>query len=178
MIVTPLAIPDVLVIQPKVYSDERGYFFESFNQHLFKEILAQEVSFVQDNQSLSRKNVLRGLHYQKIKAQAKLVRVLQGEIFDVAVDIRPNSPTFGQWVSERLSAENNKQLWIPKGFAHGFLALSSIAIIAYKVTDFYNPGDEQTISWNNKRLDIKWPLHGAKPILSYKDANPEAALFA
>lgn len=177
MNITPLAIQDVLLIEPKLYYDDRGYFFESFNQRLFTEALDRQVHFVQDNQSLSKQNVIRGLHYQTQQEQAKLIRVLQGEIFDVAVDIRKNSPTFGHWVGEILSADNHKQLWIPEGFAHGFLALSTTAVIAYKVTDFYNSNYEQTISWDNKQIGIEWPLHGKKPILSAKDALVKHSLF-
>src|SRR5688572_26710692 len=136
---SPLAIADLIVFQPKIYQDERGYFYESFNQEKFEKEIGQKINFVQDNQSFSHKNILRGMHYQIERTQSKLVRVLQGEIFDVAVDIRSNSPTFGQWVGQILSAENHKQLWIPEGFAHGFLVLSETAIVNYKVTDYYHP---------------------------------------
>lgn len=169
MRVTPTAIPDVLVIEPKVFSDERGYFFESFNQKAFNEAVGYEVTFVQDNHSRSTKNVLRGLHYQVApRAQGKLVRVVQGEVFDVAVDIRPESPTFGKWVAEILSAENKKQLWIPPGFAHGFCTLSDRADFLYKTTDFYSSCDERCVIWNDSDIDIAWPTQS--PILSAKDS--------
>lgn len=169
MKITPTAIPDVLVIEPRVFSDERGFFFESFNQQAFNEAVGQEVTFVQDNHSKSAKNVLRGLHYQlSPKAQGKLVRVVQGEVFDVAVDIRKESATFGKWVGEFLSAENKKQLWIPPGFAHGFLTLSEVAEFLYKTTDYYAFGYEYCIAWNDPKIGIDWPLTVA-PILSVKD---------
>jgi len=158
MKVTPTAIPDVLVIEPKVFGDERGFFFESFNQKAFNEAVGHEVVFVQDNHSRSLKNVLRGLHYQlPPKAQGKLVRVIQGEVFDVAVDIRKESATFGKWVGEILSAENKKQLWIPPGFAHGFLTLSDTADFLYKTTDYYAPELERCIRWDDPVLGIEWP---------------------
>ncbi len=168
MKVTPKDIPDVLVIEPDVYGDDRGFFFESFNQRRFREMTGLAVSFVQDNHSRSLQNVLRGLHYQIKMAQGKLVRVIQGEIFDVAVDLRRSSPTFGQWTGEYLSAENKKQLWIPDGFAHGFLVLSQAAEVLYKATDYYGPEHERCIIWNDPDLAITWPLHGP-PGLSAKD---------
>ena len=166
---TPLKIPDIVLIEPKVFGDERGYFFESFNQAAFNQAIGYEVQFVQDNHSKSQKGVLRGLHYQlPPKAQGKLVRVIQGEVFDVAVDIRKDSPTFGQWVGEILSAENKRQLWIPEGFAHGFITQSETAEFLYKTTDYYAPEYERCIAWNDSEIGINWPLDQA-PILSSKD---------
>ncbi|KRB51413.1 dTDP-4-dehydrorhamnose 3,5-epimerase [Rhizobium sp. Root708] len=165
----PLDIPDVLLVQPKVYGDERGFFFESFNQAQFDTALGRTVTFVQDNHSRSGKNVLRGLHYQIKQPQGKLVRVVEGEVFDVCVDIRRSSPTFGRWVGEVLSATNKHQLWVPPGFAHGFLVLSESAQFLYKTTDFYSPENERAIIWNDRQLDIRWPIDG-EPILSSKDA--------
>lgn len=171
MKVTATAIPDVLVIEPRVFGDERGFFFESFNQQAFDEAVGSKVVFVQDNHSKSAKNVLRGLHYQlPPKAQGKLVRVVQGEVFDVAVDIRKESPTFGKWVGEVLSAENKKQMWIPPGFAHGFLTLSETAEFLYKTTDYYAPQFERCIRWDDPDLAVVWPIDGA-PLLSAKDAE-------
>lgn len=170
MKVTPLAIPDVLLIEPKVFGDDRGFFYESFNQRAFAEVTGLDLCFVQDNHSKSARNVLRGLHYQlPPRAQGKLVRVVAGEVFDVAVDIRRGSPTFGRWVGEVLSAENKRQLWIPQGFAHGFLVLSDCAAFLYKTTDYWLPELERTIAWNDRSLAIEWPLLGA-PTLSAKDA--------
>jgi dTDP-4-dehydrorhamnose 3,5-epimerase len=158
MKVTPLAIPDVLLIEPQVFGDDRGFFFESFNQERFEKVIGQKINFVQDNHSKSVKGVLRGLHYQlPPKAQGKLVRVIQGEVFDVSVDLRKSSPTFGKWVSEILSAENKKQLWIPEGFAHGFVTLSDTAEFLYKTTDFYSVEHEGSILWNDTYLHIQWP---------------------
>ncbi len=168
MKVTRLAIPEVRLIEPKVFGDDRGFFFESFNQRQFNEALGREMIFVQDNHSRSAHNVLRGLHYQVQRPQGKLVRVVQGEVFDVAVDIRKSSPTFGQWVGESLSAENKKQMWIPEGFAHGFLTLSDYAEFLYKTTEYYAPEYERCILWNDSELNIRWPF-GGKPQLSNKD---------
>ena len=165
---TPLAIPDVFLIEPQVFGDERGFFFESFNHARFEQAIGRKVQFVQDNHSKSSKGVLRGLHFQDPKPQGKLVRVTQGEVFDVAVDIRKDSKTFGQWVGEILSAENKHQLWIPEGLAHGFLVLSETAEFLYKTTDYYAPEHERCIIWNDPRLAIDWPLEGA-PKLSSKD---------
>ena len=166
---TPLTIPDVILIEPKVFGDERGYFYESFNQTAFNQVIGYDIQFVQDNHSKSQKGVLRGLHYQLApKAQGKLVRVIQGEVFDVAVDIRKDSPTFGQWVGEILSAENKRQLWIPEGFAHGFITQSETAEFLYKTTDYYAPEYERCIAWNDSEIGINWPLDQA-PILSSKD---------
>ena len=170
MKVSPLAIADVLLIEPKVFGDERGFFYESFNQQRFNEATGLNYDFVQDNHSKSAKGVLRGLHYQlPPKAQGKLVRVVAGEVFDVAVDIRKDSPTFGQWVGEILSADNKRQLWIPPGLAHGFLVLSESAEFLYKTTDFYSPGYERSILWNDADLGIAWPIEG-EPQLSAKDS--------
>ena len=166
-------IPDVLIVEPKVYGDERGFFFESYNQRRFEELTGLSVQFVQDNHSRSARGVLRGLHYQLHQPQGKLVRVVQGTVFDVAVDLRKSSNTFGQWVGEILSAENNRQLWIPEGFAHGFVVLSDTAEFLYKTTDYYAPAHERCILWNDSSLRIKWP-GGAQPILSGKDAQGNA----
>ncbi|MGL5102062.1 MAG: dTDP-4-dehydrorhamnose 3,5-epimerase [Plesiomonas sp.] len=161
-------IPDVLIIEPKVFGDERGFFFESFNQQQFEEAVGYPVNFVQDNHSKSSKGVLRGLHYQKAPyAQGKLVRCVVGEVFDVAVDIRKASPTFGKWVGVNLSAENKRQLWIPEGFAHGFLTLSESAEFLYKTTSYYMPKSEDAIFWNDKEMAIGWP--NIDVILSEKD---------
>lgn len=173
MNVIPTKIPDVLIIEPKVFGDDRGFFFESFNQKAFNEATGLNVTFVQDNHSKSAKNVLRGLHYQVQQPQGKLVRVVQGEVFDVAVDIRQGSPTFGQWVGEILSAENKRQLWIPEGFAHGFLTLSETAEFLYKTTDYYAPKHERCILWNDPDINITWP-QGGQPTLSAKDGNGDA----
>ena len=167
---TPTKIPDVFVIEPRVFGDERGFFFESFNEKAFNEATGNKLPFVQDNHSKSVKGVLRGLHYQlPPKAQGKLVRVVQGEVFDVAVDIRKESPTYGQWVAEILSAENKKQLWIPSGFAHGFLTLSDTAEFLYKTTDYWSPAHERAIIWDDVTLNIAWPLTGMQPMLAAKD---------
>jgi len=163
-----LAIPDVILLEPKLYSDDRGFFFESFNQRQFDLDVGQGVNFVQDNHSYSAKGVLRGLHYQVGQSQGKLVRVTSGSIFDVAVDLRRNSATFGKWVGEILSAENKKQLWIPPGFAHGFYVLSDGAECLYKTSNYYAPAHEQCIMWNDPELNIDWQLH-MEPILSLKD---------
>ncbi len=169
MKVIETAIPDVKIIEPKVFGDERGFFFESYNQKAFVKAIGREVTFVQDNHSRSQKGVLRGLHYQIQQAQGKLVRCTRGEVFDVAVDIRKSSPSFGQWVGVVLSEENKKQMWIPEGFAHGFLVLSEMAEFLYKTTDFYAPQHEQAIIWNDSQLAIEWPLE-FDPSLSQKDA--------
>ena len=166
---TPAAIPDVLVVEPRVFGDDRGFFYESFNARQFKELTGLEPNFVQENHSRSAKNVLRGLHYQIRQPQGKLVRVVAGAVFDVAVDIRKNSPTFGRWAGQTLSTENRKQMWIPIGFAHGFLVLSDYAEFLYKTTDYWAPEFERCISWDDPDLAIDWPLQGMKPILSKKD---------
>jgi len=165
------AIPDVLRIEPKVFGDERGFFMESFNQKAFDDAVGHHVAFVQDNHSRSAKGVLRGLHYQlPPHAQGKLVRVVSGAVFDVAVDMRRSSATFGQWVGDELSASNHRQLWIPPGFAHGFLVLSDTADFLYKTTDYYAPQSERAVCWDDPRLAIAWPDIGAAPTLSAKDA--------
>lgn len=169
MLTTPTAIPDVVILEPKVFGDERGFFLESFNARAFKEATGLTRDFVQDNHSKSARNVLRGLHYQIQQAQGKLVRVVQGEVFDVAVDVRRASPTFGHWVGVHLSAQNKKQLWVPEGFAHGFVVLSDTAEFLYKTTDYYNPAFERAILWNDPDLNIQWPISG-EPQLSGKDS--------
>jgi dTDP-4-dehydrorhamnose 3,5-epimerase len=165
---TPLAIPDVMMLEPQVFSDDRGFFFESFNHRQFEDAVGKSVQFVQDNHSRSAKNVLRGLHYQIALPQGKLVRVVQGEVFDVAVDIRKNSPTFGKWVGELLSAENKKQLWVPEGFAHGFITLSNTAEFLYKTTSYWAPTYERCIRWDDDQIGIAWPMQSA-PNVSAKD---------
>ncbi|MEO5676582.1 MAG: dTDP-4-dehydrorhamnose 3,5-epimerase [Usitatibacter sp.] len=165
----PTAIPEVLVIEPKVFGDARGFFFESWNQGAFDRAVGREVRFVQDNHSASGRGVLRGLHYQVQHAQGKLVRVVAGEVFDVAVDLRRASPTFGRWVGERLSADNRRMMWVPEGFAHGFLVLSESAEFLYKTTDYYAPEHERTLLWNDAAVGIDWPLEAA-PLLKPKDA--------
>lgn len=168
MKVTPLHIADVLLIEPEIFGDDRGYFFESFNQENFKKVTGKKINFVQDNHSKSIKGVLRGLHYQlPPKAQGKLVRVTQGEVFDVVVDLRQTSVTFGKWIGETLSAENKKQIWIPEGFAHGFLTLSDTAEFLYKTTNFYSLEHERSISWNDPNIGINWP--DINIVLSAKD---------
>ena len=171
MIATPLSIPDVVLLEPKVFGDERGFFFESFNQKVFNDLIGREITFVQDNHSRSAKNVLRGLHYQIEQPQGKLVRVSEGEIFDVAVDIRQTSPTFGKWVSATLSSKNKHQLWIPSGFAHGFLVLSDTAEVLYKATDYYSPANEKIILWSDSQISIDWPIKNFTPITSDKDKS-------
>ena len=161
-------IPDVLIIEPKVFGDDRGFFYEKFNARRFQELTGIAPNFVQDNHSKSVKNVLRGLHYQIRQPQGKLVRVVSGEVFDVAVDIRKHSPTFGHWVGVMLSAENKRQLWIPEGFAHGFVVTSESAEFLYKTTDYWAPEFERSILWNDPEIGIKWPITG-EPILSGKD---------
>lgn len=175
---TQTKIPDVWVIEPRVFGDDRGFFFESFNEKAFNKATGNTLPFVQDNHSKSTKGVLRGLHYQlPPKAQGKLVRVVQGEVFDVAVDIRKDSPTYGQWVGEILSADNKKQLWIPPGFAHGFLTLSDTAEFLYKTTDTWSPEHERVIIWNDATLKIDWPLNGMEPQLAAKDAVAARFVF-
>lgn len=167
---TRLAIPDVVLLEPKIFGDDRGFFFESFNQQRFEEAIGRTVNFVQDNHSRSAKGVLRGLHYQIQQPQGKLVRVTHGEVFDVAVDLRKSSTTFGKWVGAVLSAENKHQLWVPEGFAHGFLVLSEYADFLYKTTNYYAPSQERCILWNNPEISISWPIN-ENPILSPKDAR-------
>ncbi|MCU1715566.1 dTDP-4-dehydrorhamnose 3,5-epimerase [Pseudomonas sp. 5P_3.1_Bac2] len=168
MRVTPLAINDVFLLEPKVFGDERGFFFESFNQQQFEQAIGRAVTFVQDNHSRSVKGVLRGLHYQIEQPQGKLVRVVQGEVFDVAVDLRRHSATFGKWVGAHLSAENKHQLWVPEGFAHGFVVLSETAEFLYKTTDYYAPAHERCVIWNDPQINIQWPIE-LPPSLSAKD---------
>lgn len=163
-----LAIPEVVVFEPKVFADERGFFFESFNSKAFKDAVGAEPHFVQDNHSKSSRGVLRGLHYQISNSQGKLIRVISGEIFDVAVDLRQRSATFGQWVGAVLSEENKHQLWIPEGFAHGFLVLSEHAEVLYKTTDYWAPEHERCLLWNDPAINIQWPIE-KQPLLSEKD---------
>ncbi len=173
MNVIPTAIPDVLIIEPKVFGDERGFFFESFNRRQFAELIGRNVDFVQDNHSRSVKNVLRGLHYQIQQPQGKLMRVVQGTVFDVAVDIRRSSPTFGQHVAVELSADNKRMLWVPEGFAHGFVVVSDTAEFLYKTTDYWAPAFERSLAWNDPALGIQWPIQG-EPSLSVKDQQAKA----
>lgn len=175
MIVETTAIADVLILQPKVFGDARGFFFESFNQNAFDGAVGRHVDFVQDNHSRSARGVLRGLHFQKgDKAQGKLVRVVAGAVFDVAVDIRRDSPTFGRWVGAELSGDNHRQLWVPPGLAHGFLVLTETADFLYKTTEFYSPSDEGAVRWDDPELAIAWPDLGEAPKLSAKDAAASA----
>lgn len=182
MNVSRTAIPEVIIIEPKVFGDARGFFFESFNQKAFNEATGTNHPFVQDNHSRSAQGVLRGLHYQIQQPQGKLVRVVRGAVIDVAVDIRKSSPTFGQWVAEELSEDNHRQLWVPPGFAHGFVVLSEMAEFLYKTTDYYAPAHERCIAWNDPTLAIDWKLDGRQPLLSAKDAQglplAQAELFA
>lgn len=175
MKVTKTAIPEVLVVEPTVFGDERGFFYESYNERKWQELTGLDTRFVQDNHSKSSQGVLRGIHYQIEHSQGKLVRVIAGEVYDVAVDLRRSSPTFGKWVAEHLSAENKKMLWVPEGFGHGFLVLSETAEFLYRTTDFYAPEHERCIVWNDPDLNIAWPGDG-EPQLSEKDAK--GSLFA
>ncbi|GLH45267.1 dTDP-4-dehydrorhamnose 3,5-epimerase [Pseudomonas atacamensis] len=176
---TRLNIQDVIVFEPKVFGDERGFFLESFNQKVFEEVVGRPVRFVQDNHSRSVKGVLRGLHYQIQQPQGKLVRVIQGEVFDVAVDLRKGSPTFSKWVGVTLSAENKKQLWIPEGFAHGFIVLSDNAEFVYKTTDYWAPQYERSLAWNDDTIAVDWPLTSmGDPALSLKDQKGAKLEFA
>ena len=168
MKITPLSFKDVLLIESEIFNDERGFFFESFNQKTFNKLIGREVKFVQDNQSRSKKNVIRGLHFQIEKPQIKLIKVISGSIFDVVVDIRKQSKNFGKHISVELNAEDNKQLWIPEGFAHGFLVLSEIAEVQYKVSEFWDPELERSLLWSDEDLNINWPL-SSNPIISSKD---------
>ena len=183
MKVTPTRIPEVVILEPQVFGDARGFFFESFNQRRFEAAIGRPVAFVQDNHSRSGRNVLRGLHYQLPHPQGKLVRVVLGEVFDVAVDLRRGSPTFRRWVGEVLSAENKRQMWVPEGFAHGFLVLSEAAEFLYKTTDYYHPESDHCIRWDDPDLGIDWPIvPGTVPVLSPKDlagkSFREAEVFA
>ena len=181
MKVTPTSIPSVLLIEPRVFGDTRGFFFESFNQRAFNLATGLDVNFVQDNHSRSSKGVLRGLHYQIQQPQGKLIRVVRGSVFDVTVDLRKSSPTFGQWVGVELTEDNNRQLWIPPGFAHGFYVLSDSADFLYKTTDYYAPEFECSLIWNDPTIGIEWPLN-TQPIISAKDAQgkklADAEVFA
>ncbi len=168
--VTPIAIPDVLIIEPKIFSDDRGWFLESFNEKDFSTAVGHTATFVQDNHSFSKKGVLRGLHYQMEQTQGKLVRVCHGAVFDVVVDLRQSSATFGNWAGVELSAENTKQLWVPPGFAHGFLVLSEKADFLYKTTNYWHAASEKCIVWNDPSLNIEWPEIGISPIVNPKDA--------
>jgi dTDP-4-dehydrorhamnose 3,5-epimerase len=170
MNVRPTRIPDVLLVEPRVFGDSRGFFFESFNKKGFEAAVGRRLEFVQDNHSLSARNVLRGIHYQLPHPQAKLVRVVRGEVFDVAVDLRRGSPTFGRWVGEMLSGENKREMWIPEGFGHGFLVVSDEAEFLYKTTDYWYPEHERCIRWNDPDLGIAWPTQGGAPVVSAKDA--------
>jgi dTDP-4-dehydrorhamnose 3,5-epimerase len=176
MKVTPLSIPDVLLIEPEIFGDDRGFFFESFNQREFNQVTGLDLVFVQDNHSKSVHGVLRGLHFQKQHPQGKLVRVPQGRIYDVAVDIRPGSAQYGQWTGHILDSEQNQQLWIPGGYAHGFIVLSQTAEVIYKTTDYWVASDEDSIIWNDRNLGIDWPLKDiqGEPLLSGKDAAARA----
>nr|WP_315233264.1 dTDP-4-dehydrorhamnose 3,5-epimerase [uncultured Albidiferax sp.] len=178
MKVTSCAIADVLLVEPRVFGDDRGFFYESFNQRAFKEATQLDFQFVQDNHSKSGRKVLRGLHYQVQRPQGKLVRVVAGEVFDVAVDIRRDSPTFGKWVGVFLSESNKKQLWVPPGLAHGFLVVSETAEFLYKTTDYYAPEHERCIAWNDPTLAIDWPVIDGSPLVSAKDAAGAAFLAA
>lgn len=169
MKIIPASIPEVLIIEPTVFGDDRGFFFESFNQQRWHEATGMNTLFVQDNHSRSVKNVLRGLHYQISHPQGKLVRAVVGEVFDVAVDIRRSSPTYGKWVGVTLSAENKRQVWVPPGFAHGFVVLSEVAEFLYKTTDYWYPESERCIRWDEPQLAITWPIEG-EPLLAKKDA--------
>lgn len=171
MKITPTAIPDVLILEPKVFGDDRGFFMESFNQKVFDDAVGKKYNFVQDNHSRSVKGVLRGLHYQIQQPQGKLVRAVQGAVFDVAVDLRKTSPTFGRWVGTELSADNKRLFWIPPGFAHGFVVLSDSADFVYKATDYYAPQHERSLLWNDGDVGIDWPgIEAQTPVLSAKDA--------
>ncbi|WP_460478912.1 dTDP-4-dehydrorhamnose 3,5-epimerase [Comamonas humi] len=178
----PTQIPDVIILEPKVFGDTRGFFYESFNHRAFDAAVGQHYEFVQDNHSKSARGVLRGLHYQIQQPQGKLVRVVEGSVIDVAVDIRKSSPTFGQWVAVELSADNKRQLWVPPGFAHGFVVHSEMAQFLYKTTDYYAPEHERCIAWNDPQLAIDWQLGGLEPQLSAKDQQgkrlAEAECFA
>jgi dTDP-4-dehydrorhamnose 3,5-epimerase len=171
MNVIQTALPGVLVLEPRVFGDERGFFLESWNARTFREISGVSLDFVQDNHSRSRRGVLRGLHYQIRQPQGKLVRVVRGKIFDVAVDLRRSSPAFGKWVGVELGEEDHRQLWVPPGFGHGFLVLSEVSEVLYKTTDYYAPEHERSLLWNDPDVGVAWPLEGMTPVLSKKDAD-------
>jgi dTDP-4-dehydrorhamnose 3,5-epimerase len=177
MSATSLSIPEVILFEPKVFGDERGFFFESFNQARFEAAVGKSVQFVQDNHSKSSKGVLRGLHYQVQQPQGKLVRVVQGEVFDVAVDLRKSSSTFGRWVGARLSGDNKRQLWVPAGFAHGFVVLSDSAEFLYKTTDYYAPAHERSLLWSDPSIAVEWPID-FPPLVSEKDRNAKCLVDA
>jgi dTDP-4-dehydrorhamnose 3,5-epimerase len=170
MKVVATALPEVLILEPRVFGDERGFFFESYNARVFGEATGLDVAFVQDNHSRSARNVLRGIHYQVVRPQGKLVRVVSGSVFDVAVDLRRSSPTFGRWVGVELSADNHRQMWIPPGYGHGFLVLSPFADFLYKTTDYWIAEYDRAVRWSDPTLAIDWPLAGAEPVFSTKDA--------
>lgn len=174
---TATALPAVLVLEPKVFQDERGFFLESFNQQVFEQATQTTYSFVQDNHSLSKQGILRGLHYQLAQTQGKLVRVVSGQVYDVAVDLRRSSPHFGRWAGTELSADNMRQIWVPPGFAHGFYVLSSQAEVLYKTTDYYHPASERTLAWDDPQVGIDWPLLG-EPVLSAKDRQGQTLATA
>jgi dTDP-4-dehydrorhamnose 3,5-epimerase len=174
MNIIPTTIPDVKILEPKVFGDARGFFFESYNERAFRQATGLDVGFVQDNHSRSARGVLRGLHYQVRQPQGKLVRVVRGSVFDVAVDLRQSSPTFGQWVGAELSEENQRQMWVPAGFAHGFLVTSDSADFLYKTTDYYAPEHERCLAWNDPSVGVAWPLAGITPQLSAKDLQGQA----
>ncbi|GAA5182557.1 dTDP-4-dehydrorhamnose 3,5-epimerase [Niveibacterium umoris] len=174
MKVTATALPEVLILEPKVFGDARGFFMESFNANTFRDATGLDVQFVQDNHSRSSRGVLRGLHYQLQQPQGKLVRVAKGRVFDVAVDMRKSSPRFGQWVGVELSEENHRQLWVPAGFAHGFVVLSESADFLYKTTDYYAPAHERCLKWDDPSVGVAWPLDGLEPSLSAKDQQGRA----
>jgi dTDP-4-dehydrorhamnose 3,5-epimerase len=180
--VTPTALPGVLVLEPRVAGDARGFFLESWNAAAFREATGTETAFVQDNHSRSVRHVLRGIHYQVVRPQGKLVRVVNGSVFDVAVDLRRASPAFGRWVGVELSADNRKQLWVPPGFGHAFLVLSEFADFLYKTTDYWSPGHDRALRWDDPTVAVDWPLAGAAPVLSEKDARapllPDAEVYA
>lgn len=178
MLVEQTSLPGALILTPRTFADDRGFFLESFNSRVFSESTGESCQFVQDNHSKSSRGVLRGLHYQLGRAQGKLVRVVEGSIFDVAVDIRKGSPNFGQWVGVELTADNKKQLWVPPDFAHGFVVTSESAQVLYKATDFYSPEHERSIIWNDKTIAIDWPDFGSLPILSSKDAEAPSLVSA
>ena len=178
MFVEQTALPGVLILTPRIFGDDRGFFFESFNMRVFSENTGENYQFVQDNHSKSSRGVLRGLHYQLGKPQGKLVRVVEGTIFDVAVDIRRNSPNFGRWIGVELTAENKKQLWVPPDFAHGFVVTSDSAEVLYKATDFYSPEHERSIIWDDETIAIDWPDFGSPPTLSSKDAEAPSLVMA
>ena len=170
MKVVATALPEVLILEPKIFGDERGFFLESYNAKVFRETTGLDVTFVQDNHSRSARNVLRGIHYQVVRPQGKLVRVVSGSVFDVAVDLRRASPSFGRWVGVELNAESHRQMWIPPGFGHGFLVLSAFADFLYKTTDYWVAGYDRTVRWDDPTLAVEWPLAGVAPVLSAKDA--------